>query len=101
VAVRGGGGGVTVGATTTTAVVGSVVIVSSSSAPRLSQVVIGHWRWWRGTPRDGAAHGRRGATHQGGSAAEGGWVGGGRPLGFENSGSKKEEPGWQTPRVWE
>jgi hypothetical protein len=88
-AVRGGGGGAAVGATTA-ATVGSVVVVSLTL--RLSQVVIiAHWRWWRDTPRGGAAHRRRGVARQGGSTAEGGWVGGNRPLGFGSSRSGKKK----------
>jgi hypothetical protein len=88
VAVRGSASGVAAGATTaaTTAIAAaeSAVVVPLSLAPRLSQVVIvSHWRWWHNIPRGGVAHQRRGTTHQGGDAAEGG---GGRR-------------GRQTPRV--
>jgi hypothetical protein len=91
VAVRGGGGGGGVRIGATTAVVAFAVVVSPSPAPQLSQVVvIDHWRWWLSTPRGGAAHRRRGATRQGGGIEEGGWVAGGRPLGFGSSRSKKK-----------
>jgi hypothetical protein len=53
-------------------------------------VVVGHRRWWRGTPSGGAAHRRGGVAHQRGGATEEGWVGADRPLGFENSGSEKK-----------
>jgi hypothetical protein len=79
-AVRGGGGGAAAGATTA---IGSSGVMSLVPTPRLLQgVVVGHWRWWRGTPRSGTAHRRRGA-------AKGGWVGGDKSLGFWSSGSKK------------
>jgi hypothetical protein len=66
-------------------------VMSPSLAPQLSQVVVvGNWRWWCGTPMGGAAHLRRGAAHQGRGVTEGGWIGGGRRLGFGSSGNKKK-----------
>jgi hypothetical protein len=80
--VRGGGGGVATGITTVAEVAGFAAVAPSSLTTRLSRVVVvSHQRRWRSIPGGGA-------THQGGSAVEGGW--GGRPLWFESSGSKKK-----------
>jgi hypothetical protein len=82
VVMKVGGGGVTAGATTTAITVGSVVVVPPLL--RLSQVVVvGHWRWWQGTARGGAALEKRRSS-----------------LGRRHSRGRVGR-GWQTSRVWE
>jgi hypothetical protein len=92
-ALRGGGGGVAAEGTTAAmaaAATGATVVMPPSLRLARLVVVVGHRRWWRSTPSGGTAHRRGGTAHQRGDAAEEGWVGGCRLLGFGSSRSKKK-----------